>query len=407
MKKLVVFFLFAILGIETVFAQKGISFENGGDKALVEIYKEPNLEKILEKAKKENKIVFIDCYTSWCAPCKQMSKNVFTNDTIGDFFNSHFVCIKMDMEKGEGKVFAKKYEIGCYPTFLFLDGNGNVIYRISSSYSVQEFFEIGKKVLLQEKPYYILENEYKKDSLSRQDFISYMKLRKTSCLEVDSEVQKYFTIFSSDSENARLDWSVIRDFGLDINSPTFKFLVSNKEIFYQVYTKDSVNNVIENLYKNEFDKCFYPKFDSLNYLSLKAELLSSDFVFSQKLITTTDLNFFSITKDWKKYANVTVTYVDNYLKKDDYLTLNELAWVFYKHIDAVIYLDMAIDWAKCSVELHKETYNMDTYACLLFKTKKYEEALKVAEEAVQFQKEAGQNPPDTEKLLNEIKKAMK
>lgn len=56
----------------------------------------------LEQARTENKLVFMDCYTSWCGPCKNMLKNVFTLPEAGEFMNAHFVCVKYDMEKGEG-----------------------------------------------------------------------------------------------------------------------------------------------------------------------------------------------------------------------------------------------------------------------------------------------------------------
>jgi thiol:disulfide interchange protein len=42
---------------------------------------------ILAKAKTENKYIFIDCYTTWCGPCKYMSKNIFTQKEVGDYFN--------------------------------------------------------------------------------------------------------------------------------------------------------------------------------------------------------------------------------------------------------------------------------------------------------------------------------
>ena len=37
-------------------------------------FQELTLEKALEQAKVENKYVFIDCYTSWCGPCKMMAE---------------------------------------------------------------------------------------------------------------------------------------------------------------------------------------------------------------------------------------------------------------------------------------------------------------------------------------------
>ena len=56
----------------------------------------------LAKAKQENKKLMVDCYTLWCGPCHYMATNVFPNDTLGKFMNEHFVCMKLDMEHGEG-----------------------------------------------------------------------------------------------------------------------------------------------------------------------------------------------------------------------------------------------------------------------------------------------------------------
>jgi thiol:disulfide interchange protein len=72
-------------------------------------------KQVLEKAKRENKIIYLDCFTSWCGPCKWMKKNVFTNDTAADFYNANFICFEMDMEKGEGFEMAKKYNVMAYP----------------------------------------------------------------------------------------------------------------------------------------------------------------------------------------------------------------------------------------------------------------------------------------------------
>ena len=34
---------------------------------------------VLELAQKEDKLIFIDLYTTWCLPCKMMDQNVFTH----------------------------------------------------------------------------------------------------------------------------------------------------------------------------------------------------------------------------------------------------------------------------------------------------------------------------------------
>ncbi|MSA64173.1 DUF255 domain-containing protein, partial [Odoribacter splanchnicus] len=74
----------------------------------------------LEQARTENKLVFMDCYTSWCGPCKNMLKNVFTLPEAGEFMNAHFVCVKYDMEKGEGIGLKKQFAVRAFPTFFII-----------------------------------------------------------------------------------------------------------------------------------------------------------------------------------------------------------------------------------------------------------------------------------------------
>ena len=60
-------------------------------------FEKSTLQEALNKASSVGKLVFVDCYTEYCGPCKTMDALVFTLDSVADFFNSTFVNVKLDM----------------------------------------------------------------------------------------------------------------------------------------------------------------------------------------------------------------------------------------------------------------------------------------------------------------------
>ena len=98
MKKSLFIGLFITLIFPSVFAQSGTRF----------LENTPWVN-VLQQAKQENKLIFVDCYTSWCGPCKQLATEIFPQKIVGDFMNSKFVNVKYDMEKEEGLTFNQKY----------------------------------------------------------------------------------------------------------------------------------------------------------------------------------------------------------------------------------------------------------------------------------------------------------
>jgi thioredoxin-related protein len=109
-----------------------INFESEGWKAA------------LAKAKKENKLIFLDAYTQWCRPCIQMAKDIFTLDNVADFYNGNFINVSMDMEKGDGPAVNKQYKIAAYPAFVFVDGDGHVVYQDGGYKEAKEFIAVGQ-----------------------------------------------------------------------------------------------------------------------------------------------------------------------------------------------------------------------------------------------------------------------
>ncbi|MCG2616042.1 thioredoxin family protein [Terrimonas sp. NA20] len=96
-------------------------------------------QEVLQEAKKQNKPIFLDVYTSWCAPCKQMDKFVFTVKEVGDKYNAAFINYKIDAEKGEGIQLAGQFNVKAYPTYLFLDSQGYPVHRVEGYFDSAPF----------------------------------------------------------------------------------------------------------------------------------------------------------------------------------------------------------------------------------------------------------------------------
>ena len=106
----------------------------------------------LAKAKKENKKLMVDCYTLWCGPCRFMATNVFPNDTLGAYMNEHFVCMKLDMEHGEGPERNKTFNVKAYPTFIFFDADGKEMSRFEGMAMQDDFQKRCERILKGEAP---------------------------------------------------------------------------------------------------------------------------------------------------------------------------------------------------------------------------------------------------------------
>lgn len=124
-----------LLGISHIISQ-GIAFEP------------LTLDEALNKSASENKPVFVDVYTDWCAPCKRMDITTFKDSLVGANFNSDFISFKADAEdKASGTLIANRYGITSYPTLLFLTSSGEVLLKavgLKTKYELIGFAEESK-----------------------------------------------------------------------------------------------------------------------------------------------------------------------------------------------------------------------------------------------------------------------
>lgn len=104
------------------------------------------------KAKEEGKDIFVDIYTTWCGPCKKMAKEVFSQKKVGDFVNHHFIALSLDAEKESQHGFFKSFKANAYPTYYWLDADGNLYDTQSGYYPADEFIKLSKQAIQSKLP---------------------------------------------------------------------------------------------------------------------------------------------------------------------------------------------------------------------------------------------------------------
>lgn len=222
---------------------QGIEFESS----------ETGFQQAVEKALKNKKLIFMDCYTVWCGPCKRLAANVFPNDTVGAFFNRHFVSIKMDMEKGEGPKLAKQYEINAYPTLLFIDPHTQkMVYRmVGSRTGIQWLMDIAQKALNDDENLTGVAARYRKnpqDAAIVNKYLSQLQAARLFTLR-DSVLNTYLADATPANECSEQTWQILSSQVTDLYGSSFEYMDWYADKFRAVVGKEAVDEKLETLYR--------------------------------------------------------------------------------------------------------------------------------------------------------------
>ncbi len=410
--KTIIFIFCFVFAVSIMFAQtKTIHFETD------------SFAVIKAKARKENKLIFVDAYTVWCGPCKWMAKNIFTNDTVADYFNSEFINVQIDMEKGEGVEIAKLYEVYCYPNLLFIDGDGNLVHRGAGALNVKSFIQLAVDAQNPEKRFSKYRNEYESKRSDPKFLYEYLYVISKTCLPIKDIVIDYFKTQKKEYLSDRANWNIIRDFISDYKCNEFNYLLNHEKTFGNLYTADSVNMKIKDVFLNNGYNLFYkPDFKDDDYLLYKNEILNFsytnrdeilnemltfNFTVREEILFRLDMAYFEKKEDWKKYIALVIEKGDVYFNSlGDF---NNISWNIYEHSDDVIALKKAMEWMQNTLKDKdsQQWFAYDTYAALLFKLKKKQEAKTAALKAIELAKVSGISEDEykpTRELLERIEK---
>ena len=390
MKKILTAFLIVLSVLS--FAQEGIKFETSDFKT------------ILAKAKKENKLIFLDAYTTWCGPCKLMAKNIFTLKSVGDHYNANFVNAKIDMEKGEGIDIAKKYDVKVFPTYLFIDGNGELVHRTVGYVPEKEFIQFAKDASDPSKRVAALKERFEKGEKDPEFLKNLVNLTAFTEADYAGKVFEQYITAKANTPLAADDMQMLFMTLKNSESPAYKIFKEKKadllkfmpEKSYEATDKSlKINTVIKKAYNEEsktYDenkfiegtKDFLTKDEAVKYLSkIKAgkALKDKDIATYEKLTLET----------YKDYTNFNSN------------ELNSIAWNFFENVTNKSSLETALKWAQESVKQSENSANTDTLANLYNKLNDKANAKIWAEKAIELAKKNGEDASETQKLLDSLK----
>jgi thiol-disulfide isomerase/thioredoxin len=415
------------LFLSTLCFSQGIEFEQG------------TWRDVLAKAKQTGKPVFVDVYTSWCGPCKKMSKEVFPLENVGKIYNSNFICYQIDAEKGEGISLSKKYEVTAYPTYLFIKADGTLFFKTLGSMEPTMFMELSKKSLAEmndPKSLVIWDKEYPQKKTDPQFLLDYMGKRARVGMSNIKLFNEYLSLIPESERTSDQVVKLYRDEQrqMKVNDFAFQYLLKNREKFISNKFFGNVDVFIQNVVLNTTREAAQLKDEALLETALSAfeQIPATPALKCKEEIY---MAYYQKTKEVDKYVKYATLFCDNHLmsvtpdsvinkdstnqemfeklsargafaKMDSTMLpplksyaahserdkiswgLNNVAWEVFQKVSDANTLQKALCWSERSLELYPDNpMLLDTYANLLYKLGRKAEAIQKEKEALSAAKD--------------------
>jgi len=365
---------------------------------------------VLAKAKAENKYIFVDCYATWCGPCKDMDRNIYSSKQVGDSMNAHFISVKIQMDStahdeprvqqwyADARELAKNYAIEGYPCFLFFAPDGRVVSEELGYKKREEFLKMSESARDPKRlAFYNKLTEYKD---GRREYGSLGELAQFTEQVVGDK--KLATVMARDYMSNYLDKLSENELATKTNiefiNSFYKLVNSGDAIFRLSYTTPSKIDalkedsgwasalVMTTIIREELAQKYDEKSGGKpNWKRIEKEIWKRYPLIDAKLVMLEyEMEYYrsDAHKDWLVWANVMDEYIGKYLqgKGANFVafTLNNPAWDVFENCNDKRVLKKALAWIDLAVKLaepHPIVQELDTRANLLYKLGRQDEAI--------------------------------
>jgi thioredoxin-related protein len=382
-------------------------------------------EEVLKTAKKENKHIFLDAYTTWCGPCIMMAKKVFPLPEVGAFYNANYINVKVQLDTTsvdnekvkkwykDANYLMTTYGINAFPTYIFFNPDGQAVHREIGASDAEKFIAKGRDALDPDKQYYSLVRDFNKGN---RDPIFLHKLMKAAVSTFDNtNIPVYQKAYFASKPDLLAPGNIELVMQLTKTSADTGFVLMQQypEKFDEALKKKGAafETVTAIILKEEF----YPNLnDGENLLEKvdwaglenKAALKYPDYAHAAAL--RAKVMYFRVKQDFPAFTKAVTQMVESESGAPvDAGTLNGFAWMIFENCDDINCIIQAIAWSKKSVELNADPMFMDTYANLLHKSGNTKEAILWQKKAIGLLKQQGEDANEYEETLQKMEKGEK
>ena len=387
--KNIIQWLLCLLPIIAAAQDKGVHFQHG-----------LTWQQVQAKAKAEKKYIFMDCFTTWCGPCKYMSAQIFPQEEVGDLMNANFVSVGVQLDTTDndnedvkswyatGHNIAKEYQIRAYPTFLVFDQNGTLVHRIvGASQTGDDFIAKAKEALDPAKQFYPMLAKYKagqKDSAFLYN-LSIAALHAYDDKIGAQAVNDYLT--TQDDIYTPRTLNLLQSFTQSSKDKGFQVMLQHPEkvdaILGKGVAENGVNRIIfyEEVVPVLFNR-YAPIAGEPNWNKLKDSIQAKYPTKADEVLAYSKVLFYLNRQQWNDFGPAIVAYMKNYSDNVSQSDLNEYAWTVFQNCSDETCLQNALEWSRRSFEKEQNPAYMDTYANLLYRLGRKEEAITWEQKAI-------------------------
>lgn len=359
-------------------------------------------DKSQKLALKEDKLILIDFYTSWCQPCKILDKYVFQNDSIKKILAQNFILLKYNAENDSVFHLSKKHHVSSYPTGLILNKEGFIVNRkygfsgqdeSSLQKETIEFTEEGLALQLDNNIIRGYSNHIKPDKYP--DFYKNYINRTNTKIDT-AELSNYFK--NADDKFSEEYFSTLIYFGRDAPVRMANLVLENKEKYTQLYGKTDVETLLYFLSSAKF-KLAISELSDEKYneaLAFTKHALSEKWLSS--ILPYLEKEYLIAQNQWSKVYDI-----NEKLKAEgefDNSYVNNFSWQVYKKCDDQKVIKKCLEWMKVVTNEEASYMYLDTYAYLMHKSGNKEETKRIALLAIEAAKKEEQNSKGLEELIS-------